>query len=79
IGEALRKQGIHPKEYGKKISKILKEKNLYVNPDLKNLNEKVERIKKHREKNKQDKKAPMEITRIHSHLRNLNRYFKVAQ
>jgi len=32
IGESLRKEGIHSREY-KKISKILKEKGKYINPD----------------------------------------------
>ncbi|GAG95687.1 unnamed protein product, partial [marine sediment metagenome] len=44
IGEELRQQGIHPKEYGKKISKILGDK--YINPDIKNIETKLdERIK----------------------------------
>ena len=35
IGEKLKKQKIHSQEYDKKISKILKENNLFVSPDLK--------------------------------------------
>jgi len=54
IGEELRQQGIHSKEYSRKISKILKEKDKYVNPDIKNVEAKLERIKKHYEKNKQE-------------------------
>ena len=75
IGEELRKQGIHPKEYHKKISKILGDK--YINPDLKNVEEKLERIKKHYEKNKQDKRAMREKDRVFAQLRKLKKYFKV--
>jgi ribosomal protein S15P/S13E len=78
IGENLRQQGIHPKEYSKKISKILKEKDKYINPDLKNVQEKLERIQKHKEKNKQDKRAMREKDRVFAQLRKLKKYFKVA-
>ena len=74
IGENLRKQGIHSQEYKKKISQILKEKNMYENPDLKNVEIKLERTKKHFEKNKQDKRAMREKDRIFSQLRKLNQY-----
>lgn len=77
IGENLRKQGIHPKEHGKKISKILKEKNMYTNPDLKNIEEKLNKIIKHYEKNKQDKRAVREKDRIYAKLRKLRNYFKI--
>jgi len=75
IGEELRSQGIHPKEYEKKISKILEDK--YINPDLKNVEKKLERVKKHYEKNKQDKRAMREKDRIFAQLRKLKKYFKV--
>ncbi len=75
IGEELRRQGIHPKEYSKKISKILGEK--YINPDLKNVEAKLERVKKHYEKNKQDKRAMREKDRIFAQLRKLKKYFKI--
>ena len=74
IGEELRRQGIHPKEYDKEISKILGDK--YINPDLKNVEEKLERIKKHYEKNKQDKRAMRDKDRVFSELRRLKKYFK---
>lgn len=77
IGEELRKQGIHPKEYNKKISKILKEKNKYINPDMKNIEEKLEKIKKHYEKHKQDKRAMREKDRIFAKLRKVKKYHKV--
>jgi len=78
IGEALRQQGIYSKEYNKKISQILKEKAKYTNPDLKNIEEKLERIKKHIEKNKQDKRAMREKDRIFAQLRKVKKYFGVA-
>jgi ribosomal protein S15P/S13E len=73
IGEELRQQGIHPKEYSKKISKILGDK--YINPDLKNVEEKLARVKKHYEKNKQDKRAMREKDRIFAQFRKLKKYF----
>jgi ribosomal protein S15P/S13E len=75
IGEELKRQGIHPKDYDRKISKILKEKNKYVNPDLKNTEEKLERVKKHFEKNQQDKRAKREKDRVFAQLRKLRMYF----
>jgi ribosomal protein S15P/S13E len=72
IGEALRKKDIHPKEYEKKISKILGTK--YVNPDLKNVEKKLEAIKTHYENNHQDKKAKREKDRVFSQLRKIKLY-----
>ena len=77
IGEELRQQGIHSKEYDKKISKILKEKNIYTNPDLKNVEIKLEKVKKHYGENKQDKRSMREKDRIFAQLRKLKKYFQV--
>jgi len=77
IGEKLRKGGIHPKEYNKKISKILEKK--HINPDLKNVEAKLERIKKHYETNKQDKRAMREKDRVFAQLRKLKKYFGIEQ
>jgi len=79
IGEELRKQKIHPKEYNKKISKILKENNLYISPDLKNVEKKFKKIEKHLEKNKQDKRALNEKSRIFSQIRKIKQYNQIAQ
>lgn len=76
IGEQLRKEKIHPKEYNKKISKILKENDFYINPDLKNIENKLKKIQTHLEKNKQDKRAKREKDRIFSQLRKTKKYFK---
>jgi len=77
IGEALRKEGVHPGEYDKKISKILKEKDKYTNPDVVNIEKKLENVRNHREKNKQDKKAMREGERIASQLRRTKKYHKI--
>ncbi len=74
IGEKLRQEGIHTAEHGKKISKILKEKNLYVNPDLTNVKNKLERIQAHYSKNKQDKRAMREKDRVFAQNRKLEMY-----
>ena len=42
IGEKLKKQGIHSKDFNKKISKILGEK--FISPDLKNIEKKLIKI-----------------------------------
>ena len=75
IEEELKKQGIHPKEYNKKISKILEKE--YSNPDLKNVQIKLEKIKKHYEKNKQDKRAMRERERIFAQLRKIKKYLGI--
>ncbi|PJE81639.1 hypothetical protein COU58_01715 [Candidatus Pacearchaeota archaeon CG10_big_fil_rev_8_21_14_0_10_32_42] len=75
IGQKLRDEGIHPKEYSGKISKILGES--YVNPDIQNVGKKLERIKKHYEKNKQDKRAKREKDRVFSQLRRLKKYLGI--
>lgn len=72
IGEALRKEGIHPKEFGKKISKILGSK--YASPDMKNIQENLEKIEKHLEKNKKDKRAMRDKERTSAKLRRLKKY-----
>ena len=77
IGEQLRQQGIHTKEYDKKISKILKEKGEYINPDLKNIEEKLENIRKHYDKNKQDKRSMRDRDRIAAKLRKVKKYHKL--
>jgi ribosomal protein S15P/S13E len=74
IGEELRKQGIHPREYEKKISKILGKK--YTDPELKNRETKLSKIEQHFKKNKQDKRAMRERSRIFSHLRKIKKYLK---
>jgi|SRR3989338_1622356 len=75
IGESLRKEGIHPGEYEKKISKILKENNLYINPDIKNVEAKLKRVQAHYDKNKQDKRAMREKDRVFAQYRKLKEHY----
>ncbi len=75
IGEELKKQGIHSKEYDKKISQILGNK--HISPDLKNTEEKLRKIEKHLEKNKQDKRAMRERSRVFSQIRKIKKYLKI--
>ena len=77
IGQELKNQGIHSKEYDKKISKILGEK--YVSPELKNIEKKLEGIKKHYETNKQDKRAMREKDRVFAKLRKVKKYLKLIK
>jgi len=74
IGEELRKQNIHPRNFKKKISKILGNK--YTVPDIKNINAKLSRIEKHSGKNKKDKRAMREKVRVAAQLRRAKKYFK---
>ena len=76
IGENLRKQGIHTQEYEIKVSQVLRDNKLYINPDLKNIESKLEKLRVHYAKNKQDKKAKREIDRVASQLRIYQHYFK---
>ena len=76
IGEMLRKEGRHPSEHGKKISKILKEKELYNNPDIKNLEAKLAELDRHHQSNKKDRTALKTRERIQAKLRKLKKYFK---
>ena len=75
IGQKLRDTGIHPKEYSGKISSILG--NSYINPDLKNVEAKLERIGNHNKKNKQDKRAEREKNRVFAQLRKLKKYLGI--
>ncbi len=76
IGEKLRSQGIHPQEHSIKISRILKQNNVYVQPDIKNIQAKLKKIVEHFAKNPQDKKSKREKDRVFSQLRKVNIYHK---
>ncbi|MEM3091956.1 MAG: hypothetical protein QXX55_00620 [Candidatus Pacearchaeota archaeon] len=77
IGEELKKEGIHVKEHNKKISKILKERNLYIIPEIKNLEIKLKKLREHSQKNRQDKRAMRDAERIHSKLRKIKKYHRI--
>jgi ribosomal protein S15P/S13E len=72
IGEALRREGIHPQEFGVKISKILGSK--YISPDMKNIQENLEKIKKHCIKNHKDKRAMRDKEKTSAKLKRLKKY-----
>jgi ribosomal protein S15P/S13E len=72
IGETLRREGIHSKEFGRKISDILGSK--YSNPDEKNIQEKLEKLEIHYKKNKGDKRAMRDKERASAKLRRLRNY-----
>jgi len=77
IGEKLRLEGTHSKEYDKKISKILKENDSYEDAELKNVQSKLDKIEVHLKKNKQDKRAMREKSRIFSQRRKIKKYLKM--
>lgn len=72
IGQKLKDEGIHPKEYSGKISEILGE--THTNPDLRNVEKKLERIENHYKKNPQDKRAKREKDRVFSQARRIKKY-----
>jgi ribosomal protein S15P/S13E len=74
IGEVLKKEGTHSKDYNKKIKDILGSK--YINPDAKNIQEKLTKIEKHVSKNKVDKRAKRDKERVSAKLRRLQNYLK---
>lgn len=61
---------------GKKLGSILKSNNLYVDATEKNLETKREKISKHLEKNKQDKRAMRSFTIIKARLAKYGKYKK---
>ena len=79
IGEKLRQGGIHSAEQSKTISQILKEKDKYQSPDLKNAEEKLEKLKTHYIKNKQDRRAMRDKDRIAAKVRKIKKYFKISK
>lgn len=72
IGEKLKREGIHTKEFSNKISKILGKE--FISPDLKNIETKLEKVKSHYANNKQDKRAKREKDRIFAQLRKVKKY-----
>ena len=76
IGLILRDQYGIPKAKitGDKISTILKDNNLYKDSNIYNLEKKEEELKKHIEKNNQDKKSKRALTIINARIRKLKKY-----
>ena len=54
--------------------KILKENNLFENAEISNLENKGSKIKKHLEKNKQDKRSIRAAAIINARIRKINKY-----
>ena len=77
IGQELKKKEIHSKDYEKKISKILKANGIIIITDLKNVELKLEKIKKHLKENKQDKRAIREKDRIFSQVKKIKDYHRL--
>ncbi len=65
------------KKSGKENLKTVEEKKKHTNPDVANIEKKLERIKNHYEKNRQDKRAMREKERIASKLRRIKKYHKI--
>ena len=70
-------EGIHTKDHNKKVSKVLKENNSYINADLKNVEMKLEKVSKHYEKNKQDKRSMRDRDRLAAKVRKTKQYLKI--
>jgi small subunit ribosomal protein S15 len=60
--------------YGKKLGKILKEKGIYNDSELTNLEKKQEKLKQHLEKNKQDKKSRRALTIVAKKISKVKKY-----
>lgn len=78
IGLVLRdKYGIPTtRVYGKKLGIILKSHGIEQRPDLKNVNKKLDILKKHLEKNKKDRKSKRALSTLTGRLEKLKRYYK---
>lgn len=74
IGLVLKKEHkITKKHLGKRISKVLKENNLYIDSDIKNLRKSIEKLKEHLKKNKADKSCKRSLMIKDAKLRKLEK------
>jgi len=75
IGLILKKEHkiLAKKALNKKISQILKENNLYISPDKKNLQNQTEKLKKHLSKHKKDNPTRRILLIQEAKLRKLNK------
>lgn len=64
------------KIFGFKIGDVLKEKGLYQNPDLKNISEKVTKLKKHLSKHKGDKKTGRSLIKTEARHKLIKEYLE---
>ncbi len=73
IGLELKKEKIFSKDYKKSIGKILKQANIPNTPDINNIKNRVEILKKHAEKHKQDKTFKRALSITSAKLRKLEK------
>jgi len=66
------------KIFGFKIGDVLKEKNLYQDPDLKNVGEKVIKLEKHLSKHKGDKKTGKSLIKTKARHKLIKEYLKTS-
>jgi small subunit ribosomal protein S15 len=78
IGLVLRDQYGIPstRVYGKKLSVYLKEINKLSSPELKNIEKKTEKLRKHLANNVTDKKAKHKLQKAESRMNKTRKYFK---
>lgn len=76
IGLILRDEhGFQKKKNLIKISEVLKKNNLYIQPDIQNLQKKIGTIKDHMKKNKGDVRGKRDLVRLESNLNRTKRFF----
>ena len=75
IGEILKKRHGIPKSklLGLKITKVLEKNKISYKKDFNNIEEKIEKIKIHIQKNKQDKRSQRELVRLLSRKKKLKK------
>ncbi len=71
IGLKLKKQGIDNKKI--KIGKVLKENDLWKDPEVKNINEKVEKLKEHFKDNPHDYPSKQSLIEKSAYLRKIKK------
>ena len=76
IGLILKREFKTSKASGVVIGKILKKANLFKDPDIENLRHRVEKLKKHLEKNKHDYKTKRTLAIKEAKLKKLIKYRK---
>jgi len=76
IGQILKKEHGVPKSksLGLKIAKILKKNDISYKEDYDNLDAKIEKIKTHAQKNKQDKRSQRELVKLLARTKKLKKY-----
>jgi len=76
IGLKLKEKGINAKSHSLKINKVLKKNNLFEDADIKNLALRVEKMKKHSARNRQDHNVKRALSIKEAKLKKLREYRK---